>query len=87
VSEERRSDEIIKKEIISTSDRLRSFVVYVLLSLLIILTLADIIDAWFFQDKFSISPAFYGLVGSLIAGLFTGEVLTRVKDRLKKEAD
>lgn len=87
MSEERRSDEIVKQEIVSTSDRLRSYVVYVLLGLLIIVTLADIIDAWFFEDKLHVSGAFYGLVASMIAGLFAGEAITRVKDRLKKNGD
>lgn len=52
---------------------LRRWTVLVLLTLLIFVTVAELIDAWFFADQFHTDPAFYTLVGGMVAGLFVAE--------------
>ena len=54
---------------------LRRWTVLVLLTLLVFVTIGEFIDAIFFGDRFKTDPAFYTLVGGMVAGLFTAEVI------------
>lgn len=53
--------------------QLRRWTVIVLLALLSFLTVVEVVDALFFGDRFHTDPAFYTLVGGMIAGLFVAE--------------
>ena len=54
---------------------LRRWVVIVLLGLLVFVTIAEVIDGFAFDDRFHTDPAFYTLVGGMIAGLFAAEAV------------
>ena len=53
--------------------QLRRWTVAVLLGLLIFLTVTEVVDGMLFGDRFHTDPAFYTLVGGVIAGLFVAE--------------
>ena len=62
---------------------LRRWTVIVLLTLLVIDSIAEVLDAWFFGDVFHTDPAFYALVGGMVSGLFVTEglaILRRHRD-------
>lgn len=60
---------------------LRRWTVLVLLTLLSLVTVAEVIDAWWFGDTFKTDPAFYGLVGGMVVGLFAAEGIAIIRRR------
>lgn len=56
---------------------LRRWTVLVLLALLVFTTVAEFIDTVMFDGTFQTDPAFYTLVGGMVAGLFAAEILAR----------
>lgn len=60
---------------------LRRWTVLVLLALLAITTVAEIIDSVAFGGRYNTDPAFYGLVGGMVTGLFAAEAIGLWKGR------
>lgn len=59
---------------------LRRWTVVVLLALLCLVTIVEIVDGLFFGDVFHTDPAFYGLVGGMVTGLFAVEIVAAVRN-------
>lgn len=62
-------------------DLLRRWTVLVLLALLSFTTVMEVVDSIFFGGLFNTDPAFYGLVGGMVSGLFLAEVVRVARDR------
>jgi uncharacterized membrane protein len=60
---------------------LRRWIVAVVLGLLILGFVAEIVDAWFFGDRFHLDAGFYGLVGGVIIGAFGIKVAHSLRSR------
>jgi uncharacterized membrane protein len=60
---------------------LRRWTVAVLLALLAFVTVAEVIDSLFFAGTFNTDPAFYGLVGGMVTGLFAVEAITAFRSK------
>jgi uncharacterized membrane protein len=60
---------------------LRRWIVAVVLGLLVVGFLVEIIDAWFFGDRFHMDAGFYGLVGGVIVGVFGAKAVSVIRHR------
>ena len=56
-------------------------VVYVFLALLVVVTVASMLDQVFDDHQFQVDAGFYTLVGGMIAGLFSAQVIASLIDR------
>jgi hypothetical protein len=62
---------------------LRRWVVGVFLALLIFVTVAKFVDDEFFGAHFVVDSSFYTLLGGMIAGLFSSEIVAALLSRRK----
>jgi len=65
--------------------QLRRWTVAVLLALLAFVTVAEVADSLFFGGTYNTDPAFYGLVGGMVSGLFAAEAIALWKGRNGKD--
>ena len=69
------SHQLIEKVVSDLLDQLRRFTVYSLVSAFILLLCFDVIDDFFLGNRWGGAPLpLYGLIGSIIAGLFVSPV-------------
>lgn len=58
----------------SVYNKLRFFVVIILLGLFGVVVVADVVNSLFLGKHYEIDPLFYGLIGTLITVVFVGKL-------------